>query len=224
VDERLAVTALAAEGGSLRLSLARCLSLFDEEGRFAPELDACSSIPDITADVVILAVGQRPERDVFVSLKRGRRGALEADSLTCLAPGKTSVFAAGDCVAGPTSVVEAMASGRVAALSVCRLLVGEPLESARDPYAVNGWTHEYVSRPGKAANGERGAEPRTPVSRGLQVESVATFSPEQARKEAERCLACGRSFEDKKTCWFCLPCEIECPQKALDVRIPYLAR
>ena len=225
VDERLSVTGIAGGNGGLRLSLTRCLGLFDEQGRFAPELDSFSSIPDLTADLVILAVGQRPEQTGFASLKRGARGVIDADAATRLAPGSTNVFVAGDCATGPTSVVEAMASGREAAISACRLLAGDPLESERDPYAVNGWTREYVSRPEKAAGGKRGNEPRTQVaSRGLAVESVVSFSPEEAKKEAERCLACGRSFEDKKTCWFCLPCEIECPQKALDVRIPYLAR
>lgn len=225
VDDRLAVTRLTAGEGGLRLSLARCLSLFDEEGRFAPELDSFAAIPDVMADMVVLAVGQRPERKGFGSLQRGPRGVLQIDPATRLALGTGNVFVAGDCVTGPTSVVEAMASGREAAVSVCRLLAGDPLESERDPYPVNGWTREYVSRPEKATGGKRGNEPRSPAaSRALAVETVAAFSPEQAVKEAERCLACGRSFEDKKTCWFCLPCEIECPHKALEVRIPYLAR
>jgi formate dehydrogenase major subunit len=41
--------------------------------------------------------------------------------------------------------------------------------------------------------------------------------------EAERCLDCGVPF-GIRTCWFCLPCEIECPEEALYVEIPYLLR
>jgi len=41
---------------------------------------------------------------------------------------------------------------------------------------------------------------------------------------AERCLNCGRPGEFNQTCWYCLPCEIECPVDALEVRIPYLVR
>ncbi|MBP1714423.1 MAG: hypothetical protein H6Q42_2626, partial [Deltaproteobacteria bacterium] len=44
------------------------------------------------------------------------------------------------------------------------------------------------------------------------------------KPEAERCLNCGRPGEFNQTCWYCLPCEIECPVEALEVRIPYLVR
>lgn len=50
------------------------------------------------------------------------------------------------------------------------------------------------------------------------------LTPEEAQKEAARCMACGRAFEANRTCWFCLPCEIDCPEEALTVRMPYLVR
>jgi formate dehydrogenase major subunit len=49
------------------------------------------------------------------------------------------------------------------------------------------------------------------------------YSREEALAEAERCLDCGIPF-GIRTCWFCLPCEIECPEEALYVEIPYLLR
>jgi len=45
-----------------------------------------------------------------------------------------------------------------------------------------------------------------------------------ARQEAKRCCSCGEPFGKYKTCWFCLPCEAECPESALWVEIPYLLR
>ena len=45
------------------------------------------------------------------------------------------------------------------------------------------------------------------------------FSGDEAVAEAERCLNCGVPF-GLRTCWFCLPCEIECPEKALYVKFP----
>ena len=47
---------------------------------------------------------------------------------------------------------------------------------------------------------------------------------EAAIFEAERCLSCGRPFDANQTCWYCLPCEIECPTNAIEVQIPYLLR
>ncbi|MCP4368929.1 MAG: hypothetical protein GY797_12570, partial [Deltaproteobacteria bacterium] len=45
-----------------------------------------------------------------------------------------------------------------------------------------------------------------------------------AQKEAGRCYSCGDPFGKFRTCWFCLPCEVECPNDALYVEIPYLMR
>lgn len=50
------------------------------------------------------------------------------------------------------------------------------------------------------------------------------FNSEIAKKQASRCFGCGRAFEKNQTCWYCLPCELECPQGALEVKIPYLVR
>jgi formate dehydrogenase major subunit len=55
-------------------------------------------------------------------------------------------------------------------------------------------------------------------------ETEAAFDTDSARAEASRCMSCGAPFGRYRTCWFCLPCEIECPRKAIDVEIPYLLR
>jgi NAD-dependent dihydropyrimidine dehydrogenase PreA subunit len=51
-----------------------------------------------------------------------------------------------------------------------------------------------------------------------------TLDKNDAQAEAERCLNCGYPAEVNETCWYCLPCEIECPVDALEVRLPYLVR
>jgi formate dehydrogenase major subunit len=55
-----------------------------------------------------------------------------------------------------------------------------------------------------------------------EVETV--LSEAEARREAGRCYGCGAPFGKYRTCWFCLPCEVECPHDALWVQIPYLLR
>ena len=50
------------------------------------------------------------------------------------------------------------------------------------------------------------------------------ITKEQALLEAKRCLSCGEPYGKFRTCWSCLPCEVECPQEALYVKIPYLMR
>jgi ferredoxin len=125
---------------------------------------------------------------------------------------------------GPTSVVEAMASGRGAAASIDRFIQGKPL------------TLERILRPGEPLNAEadfrlarrhsRAAVRRLPpAQRRTSFEIVeAAYDASTARREADRCLRCGKAMEFYGECWYCLPCEVECPTKALTLEIPYLVR
>jgi hypothetical protein len=117
-----------------------------------------------------------------------------------------------------------MASGREAAISVDRFLRKDGLRWGRS-LLDSGFVQEYESD-----HSRRKGEPRCElgkIPRGQRTvtdEVEKTFSAASARKEAERCLSCGCAFEKNRTCWICLPCEIECPNEALYVKIPYLVR
>ena len=50
------------------------------------------------------------------------------------------------------------------------------------------------------------------------------LSESEATTEAKRCLSCGVPYGKHRTCWSCLPCEVECPEDALWIDIPYLMR
>ena len=215
-----------AEGGGVELALARCLSVFDEAGRFAPVLDDNCPPWLRRADLVVVAAGQKVDcsrlpQDIFDQAF----GRVKVDPRTLQTHGRERVFACGDGVSGPSSVVQAMASGREAAISADRFLRGRSLIQGRDLYAVNGLSTDYEVLPERRAGGAREEVGRLPLeSRSLHQETDLTLSPARARREAERCLSCGRAFEANKTCWYCLPCEIECPVQALTVRMPYLVR
>jgi len=117
-----------------------------------------------------------------------------------------------------------MASGKEAAISADRFLRGLSLTYGRDYYAVNGLVNEY-DVPELVVGGPRGEVDRLPaIERSLTRETNLTLTPEAAKREAERCLSCGRPFELNRTCWYCLPCEIDCPVQALEVRMPYQVR
>jgi NADPH-dependent glutamate synthase beta subunit-like oxidoreductase len=195
----------------LTIEFSRCLSLYDEGGRFSPQLDDACSL-SASADTVVVAIGQRA-----ASL----RMPVDALTMQTLRP---KVFMAGDVVSGSRSVVEAMAQGREAAVSISRLLSGEGLRWGRTSSGGACITDFPIDR-SKAIVRPRGALPRlSPTERKLDREVEKSMEPEAARAEAERCLSCGRPAEVNKTCWYCLPCEIECPVKALEVRMPYLVR
>jgi NADPH-dependent glutamate synthase beta subunit-like oxidoreductase len=195
----------------MTVEFSRCLSLYDPEGRFSPKLDDFCSL-SLSADAVIVAIGQRPSPF-----------RMPVDELT-MQTAQPKIFMAGDVVSGPRSVVEAMAQGREAAVSIGRFLAGEGLRWGRT-YWGGACISDFPIDRSKAIVRPRGDLPRLPQAvRTLDLEVEKNLEPEAARSEAERCLGCGRPAEVNRTCWYCLPCEIECPVKALEVRMPYLVR
>jgi NADPH-dependent glutamate synthase beta subunit-like oxidoreductase len=199
------------------------LAVFDEQGRFCPALEeACSHSP--SAESIVVAIGQKPERANLPGEMQGTgpSGPI-ADPLT-LQTRRPKIFAAGDLVSGPKSVIEAMAQGREAAVSIERFLAGETLRWGRAYWDGACITEFPIDRSGAVVR-RRAVLPRLPVqSRDVRREVEKTLEGREAREEAERCLNCGRPGEFNQTCWYCLPCEIECPVDALEVRIPYLVR
>jgi formate dehydrogenase major subunit len=116
-----------------------------------------------------------------------------------------------------------MASGRRAAESIHRYLLGEHLKFGRS--YIGPYETEFsidTSRGNPAARSENPLHSFT--GPGDFEELEMPFSAETARREAGRCYSCGQPFGKYRTCWFCLPCEVECPHKALWVEIPYLLR
>jgi NADPH-dependent glutamate synthase beta subunit-like oxidoreductase len=209
--------------GSLRLEISRCLRIFDEGGRFSPQLDNfCGLSP--SAESVIIAIGQQADLSALPGeLQTSGRVTPIADRLT-LQTRRAKVFAAGDMAFGPQSVIEAMGQGREAAVSIDRFLRGDTLRWGRAYGDGTCITDFPIDRAGAILR-PRAVLPRLPVeSRKAHIEVERTLGSKEAREEAERCLNCGRPGEVNQTCWYCLPCEIECPVDAMEVRLPYLVR
>lgn len=210
--------------GKIGVDFSRCLSLLDENGIFCPTLeDRCCLT--LEADSVILAIGQRVDnKGIPLDFLDPKSGSFAADSLTLQSPKEGKIFVCGDCLTGPKSVVESMASGCEAAISADRFMRGQGLRWGR-----NFWNGAYIKDCvidlSQARGGPREDLDRIPVDRrDLWTQAEQVLSPERAKREAMRCLSCGRPAEVNHTCWYCLPCEIECPVNALQVRIPYLVR
>ncbi|MBM2825612.1 MAG: BzdV protein [Dehalococcoidales bacterium] len=75
-------------------------------------------------DAIIGAIGQVPEIPSAFNLKTGRGNTIQVDSET-LATSTPGVWAGGDVASGPASVIEAIAAGRKAAVSIDKYLGGE---------------------------------------------------------------------------------------------------
>ena len=141
------------------------------------------------------------------SLPLDQRGRVAPDRAGLCLPG---VYAAGDLVEGPSSVVRAMASGRAAARRLIQELGSgnKPLP----PLPEKGRSGpDYEPLPRDAAARERtSCTVRDPEYRILDcAEVVGTYTPAQARQEAARCLQCG-------VCCECRSCEQACGLGVID--------
>jgi NADPH-dependent glutamate synthase beta subunit-like oxidoreductase len=99
-----------------------CKSVFDDERKFCPLFDETKTHV-VEADMVISAVGQSPNLGFLGKWVDVSSGAIVVDPLT-METSLPGVFAGGDAVLGTTSVIEAMVTGRTAAVSISRYLEG----------------------------------------------------------------------------------------------------
>jgi NADPH-dependent glutamate synthase beta subunit-like oxidoreductase len=203
------------------IKLNRCLSVLNQNGEFSPCFDNSQTMT-VEADTVILAIGQTRDLSGIAGSPLAQSGGLQSDPLT-LQTADEKIFAAGDLVSGPSSVVDAMAAGRRAAESVDRFLKGEHLAYGRAyPGPVET---EFTIDTSRGAASDRIDPPvRAFTGLGDFKEIGGCLSDDAARTEASRCYSCGKPFGKYRTCWFCLPCEVECPHQALWVEVPYLLK
>jgi len=174
-DSALELTCIRMKLGSL-----------DESGRRRPvPIEGSEFI--IPFDTLIAAIGQVPEAPERFGLPLGRGKTIQADPDT-LSTNIEGVFAGGDAVIGPATVIEAIAAGRQAAVSIDKYLGGsglidEVLSSPEDtetlPQLEEGEKHR-LSVPTLG--------PSERLSSFKEVE--LSLEEEMAIEEAKRCLRC----------------------------------
>jgi len=175
------------------IELVRCISVFDKEGRFNPSFDE-STTETIEAEMIVFAIGQASELsglngDGAGSLKLTRMGTVEVDD-SSLETSVKGVFACGDVVKGPASIVDAVALGRKAASAIDRYLGGsgnveEKLVELEKPNPWLGREEGFASR-------RRPEMPSLPVEKRLRsfAEVETGLEEDKAIAEAKRCLRC----------------------------------
>ncbi len=196
---------IEAPGGKLRALVCQDMRLGepDASGRRRPV-----PVPDtdftIPADTVISAVSQRPDvgflENAGVDIERGRI-AVGEEALLTSAP---NVYAGGDAVLGPATVIEAIAHGHRVSEAILRAMdlddrILEPMEARRGELETGP---DLLARPRVARRRPAVLPPAERCRRFSEVS--AAFTPEQAVQEASRCLRCGPCSE----CVECVnPCE-----------------
>jgi NADPH-dependent glutamate synthase beta subunit-like oxidoreductase len=197
------------------IELIRCLSVYDKTGRFKPSFDE-NTTRSMETDMVIFAIGESTDLSVLPGRMKTENNHILADPVT-LETSLPGVFAAGVAVSGPGSVVEAIASGKKAAVSIDRYLRGIDLKAGREA-EVN-----VVKKPPREGIEKRPRQATSllPIDQRKRSfrEIKAGFGKETAEQEERRCMACGSKAFVKylEDCMTCYTCERDCPEKAIFV-------
>ncbi len=176
---------IARENGKVSMECIKmALGKGDASGRRRPEPIAGSEFTT-DFDTIIADVGQMPDIPAQFGLTTsGNVLQVNPDTLTTSQEG---VFAGGDCITGPASVIEAIAAGRQAAVSIDRYLGGDgiideilaPREEAALPAIEEAEKHRHLLR-------------SMPLAKRLNsfAEVELGLGPKLAIEESKRCLRC----------------------------------
>lgn len=198
--EVLELTAPVEILGVERVEGLRCARMapgaFDGSGRRRPVPQEGSEFV-IEASTVIVAVGQRASVELLTAagVAVTEEGRLEVDPTT-MATNRAGVFAGGDLTSGPATVVEAIGTGRSAAMAIDRSLGGDGILDweLRRPVVSRYDEDAYARERTRAAAPVLPVEERT----GTFAEVRGRLSCEQAMEEARRCLHCDREQDEEQ--------------------------
>ena len=159
----------------------------------------------LPADTVILATGQRPQA-FDTPGEKNDQGLLQADT-TSFKTSLPGLYVTGDFLSGPSTVIEAIATGREAAERIARDLTNKKfrekvvrLEETLITDRQRAW--DYSSRQGMPT-----IEPVEDRFTGLTSEVETGYSPDQAKAESKRCYLCYLHYEiDLNRCIYCRYC------------------
>ena len=175
------------------VTLKKCLSMFDENGRFAPSFDDADT-KELQVDTIVFAIGQGVEAG-FASdvLTQRPNGTFECDKLTLQSKANEKVFVVGDCSGESVIVIQAMATGRRAAQSVIRYLNQQDLTEGRE--LKDTWSYDTkldMPTDWSTIDGTRtDMEELDPKTRIHSFDEAALgYTKEEAEKEADRCRQC----------------------------------
>ncbi|MBN1504347.1 MAG: NADH-quinone oxidoreductase subunit NuoF [Candidatus Eisenbacteria bacterium] len=197
------VRVLAKGGNAAGVELRKNrLGEMDSSGRRRPvEIPGSEYMEPV--DTLITAISESPELDFVVkgdpaSPETTDWGTLKVDPDT-LCTSQAGVFAGGDVVRGPNTVVEAIADGKKAAVVIDRYLRGQELKQPKTVKLPSVYVAQ-VEVPEEEGGARRVETPHIPIESRKKgfAEVERPFTAEQAKREARRCLRCDLEFTESK--------------------------
>ena len=213
---------ILGEGGKVTgIELMRCLSVRDAQGKFAPVYDESETIT-VPCSNVLVAIGQRSDYGAVLAGTAAETAdgrLVEHDKLT-FQTAEPDIFVGGDCATGPMYTIDAIASGREGAVSIHRFVnEGQTLTIHRNTREFKELDKSKVVLPVESVHKPARNEPTIDKSKILTMcDDRVTFTEEQIKSEASRCLSCGRSVVDPNKCIGCGICTTKCEFDAIHLK------
>ena len=200
----------------------KCISVFDEAGKFNPKFDE-NETKIVKGNHVLISVGQGMNWGGLLKdskMELNPNNTIKADHIT-FQTGDMDVFAGGDAVTGPKFAIDAIAVGKQGSISIHRYVHGDNLGISRE--------REYHALDKENLNMD--GYDNLPRQRALHVEGSkskvtfkdlrTTFTEDQIKKETERCLGCGAVVVDQYQCVGCGVCTTKCKFEAITLERKY---
>lgn len=203
-------------GQAAGVRLIRCISVFDEKGRFSPRYDE-NEVMSLDGDMVFLSIGQATDLSFIdsedIALTEQEQLKLDTTFSETEAEG---VFAAGDVAYGPKLMIDAIASGKQAARKIYTHIKQKEL-SPRTAVVHSEiknynreWGYESIPREGV---------PALPPEERIKAMNLIVekgFTEIQGVAQSSRCFNCGvNTIFDSEKCVLCGGCADVCPEGCL---------
>ena len=207
---------ISGEGGALCLKLEH-MELGAEDAKGRRSVKGTGDFETAAVTAVLSATGQKVDLG-GIDVPAGVHGTVEADALTCQTA-VSDVFAGGDAVTGPQFVIDAIAAGKEAAVSIHRFVhAGQTLDLGRDhrDYRAFDKSSAKIGLGGfDSAPRQRPARADGAIAKSSFNDLRSTFTEEQMKAECARCLGCGTAVVDQFMCVGCGICTTKCKFDAI---------
>ncbi len=192
------------------------LGAADEKGRRKPV--GTGKFEELEVSAVIGAIGQKIDLggiDVE-GMVMNLNGTIAADPVT-LQTAQPDIFVGGDVYTGPKFAIDAIAAGREGAVSLHRFVnEGQSLTIARNRRQFIELDKDNIVLP---VDGFDSAKRQSVAHDATKAKTFSddriTFTEEQVKKEASRCLGCGATEVDENRCLGCGLCTTRCEFDAI---------
>jgi len=168
----------------------------DSTGRRKP-VEIPGSGFSLALDTLIVAIGERPDSRAFASmgLKVDGNGRIKVNPRT-LETNLEGVFAGGDLVTGPNTVIDAIAAGKKAVEAIDRYLQGRQIEAPSQATLPSVFIPPAMVDDSEAGFTGRAVPPAVAPEKRIKnfIEVEMALPEDEAQREARRCLRCDLAF------------------------------